>query len=156
MRASCNILWVVVLLACGAAGPAAGPAKACPCKSSKITHTVKPGDALWSIARRYDARSAEIMACTGLESDQVRPGQKLIICPGSEYRPGATSPSTPPKKSSSSSSTQGKTKITYTVKGGDVLGKIAEAHGVRVAQIKEWNGLESDAIRAGQKLVIYK
>ncbi len=46
-------------------------------------------------------------------------------------------------------------KTTYTVRSGDVLGKIAARYGVRVADIKRWNGLKSDTIRIGQKLIIH-
>ena len=45
--------------------------------------------------------------------------------------------------------------VTYTVRSGDVLGKIAERHGVRVSEIKAWNNLRSDRINVGQKLVLY-
>lgn len=44
---------------------------------------------------------------------------------------------------------------TYVVRSGDVLGVIAERFGVRVYQIREWNGLRSDRIDVGQKLLIY-
>ncbi|MDH3201411.1 MAG: penicillin-insensitive murein endopeptidase [Myxococcales bacterium] len=40
------------------------------------------------------------------------------------------------------------------VQPGDALSLIAERAGVSVAQIKEWNGLKSDLIRAGQELVV--
>ncbi len=40
------------------------------------------------------------------------------------------------------------------VKRGDALGLIAERAGVSVEQIKEWNELNSDLIRIGQKLVV--
>lgn len=43
----------------------------------------------------------------------------------------------------------------YTVKSGDVLGRIAEKHGVRVSELKRWNGLRGDNIDIGQKLTIY-
>jgi membrane-bound lytic murein transglycosylase D len=43
-----------------------------------------------------------------------------------------------------------------TVRSGDVLGKIAERHGVKVSELKSWNDLNSDRIYAGQELVIYK
>lgn len=45
--------------------------------------------------------------------------------------------------------------IVYKVKSGDNLGSIAQRHGVTVSQIKDWNGLHSNTIRAGQKLDIY-
>jgi membrane-bound lytic murein transglycosylase D len=41
------------------------------------------------------------------------------------------------------------------VRSGDYLGKIARRYGVRVSQIKRWNGLRSNNIRAGQRLSIY-
>jgi len=45
--------------------------------------------------------------------------------------------------------------VSYRVKSGDVLGKIAERYGVRVSKIKKWNNLRSDRIDINQKLTIY-
>ncbi len=45
--------------------------------------------------------------------------------------------------------------IRYRVKSGDYLGKIAERYGVRISQIKAWNGLRSNNLRIGQRLTIY-
>lgn len=45
--------------------------------------------------------------------------------------------------------------VTYTVRSGDVLGKIAEQNNVKVSSIKQWNNLRSDRIDVGQKLVLY-
>lgn len=47
------------------------------------------------------------------------------------------------------------TKTVYRVKSGDYLGKIARIYGVRVSQIKQWNGLRSNNIGIGQRLTIY-
>ena len=46
------------------------------------------------------------------------------------------------------------TTITYTVKSGDTLSKIAQQYRVKVDDIKRWNNLKSDMIRVGQKLKI--
>ncbi|KZZ84045.1 MULTISPECIES: LysM peptidoglycan-binding domain-containing protein [Bacillaceae] len=43
---------------------------------------------------------------------------------------------------------------TYTVKSGDTLWKIAQKHKVTVNQIKSWNKLKTDVIKANQKLTI--
>ncbi len=72
-----------------------------------------------------------------LESDKIMVGQKLKIYSD--------------KKVTSSS----KKAKTYTVKAGDNLTKIADANGVSVADIKEWNGLDSDVIQEGQVLKLY-
>lgn len=45
--------------------------------------------------------------------------------------------------------------VVYTVRSGDVLGKIAQRYHCRVSQIKDWNNLYSDRLRIGQKLRLY-
>lgn len=44
--------------------------------------------------------------------------------------------------------------VTYRVRRGDSLGSIARRYHVTTSQIKEWNGLRSNMIHPGQKLVI--
>ena len=46
-------------------------------------------------------------------------------------------------------------KVRYRVRSGDYLGKIARKYGVRVSQIKQWNGLRSNNLKIGQRLTIY-
>ena len=46
-------------------------------------------------------------------------------------------------------------KITYRVKNGDYLGKIARKHGVRVSELKQWNGLRNNNLKIGQRLTVY-
>ena len=65
------------------------------------------------------------------------------------------------KKSNDDSKTKVTTKpkqkekfITYTVKRGDTLTKIAKKHKVTIADIKKWNNLKSDFIREDQQLKI--
>ncbi len=47
-------------------------------------------------------------------------------------------------------------RISYKVKSGDYLGKIASKYGVTINQIKNWNNLKSNNIQIGQTLYIYK
>ena len=46
-------------------------------------------------------------------------------------------------------------RIRYRVRSGDFLGKIAKRYGVRVSSIKRWNGLRSNNLKIGQRLIIY-
>lgn len=50
---------------------------------------------------------------------------------------------------------EAESRIRYRVKSGDYLGRIARMYGVRVSDIKRWNGLRSNEIRVGQRLTIY-
>ncbi|TDQ28568.1 lytic transglycosylase domain-containing protein [Tenacibaculum caenipelagi] len=46
-------------------------------------------------------------------------------------------------------------RIRYKVRSGDFLGKIANRFGVRVSDIKQWNGLRTHHLKVGQRLSIY-
>ncbi len=46
------------------------------------------------------------------------------------------------------------TNITYTVRSGDFLGRVAEKYRVSVSQIKRWNNLRSNSLKIGQRLKI--
>ena len=117
----------------------------------RIVYRVKSGDYLGRIASRHRCTVAQIKRWNNLTSNNIRVGQRLVI-----YRGGSAPAST--SSSSSSSSAQPTSApanaTTYTVKSGDVLGKIAERHGCTVAQLKAWNGLTSNNIRVGQKLIV--
>lgn len=47
------------------------------------------------------------------------------------------------------------TRTRYKVRQGDYLGKIARKFGVRVSQLKQWNGLRSNNLKIGQNLTVY-
>lgn len=50
----------------------------------------------------------------------------------------------------------GRARLVYTVKSGDVPGAIAMKFNVRLADLKYWNNLNKRmTIRPGQKLVVY-
>ena len=50
---------------------------------------------------------------------------------------------------------KGKAKVIYTVKSGDNVGFISSWFKVRSSDLKYWNNINRDLIRAGQKLAIY-
>lgn len=51
--------------------------------------------------------------------------------------------------------TKGKTKIFYTVKTGEVIGQISEYFNVKVVDLKIWNNMRGNLIRAEQRLAVY-
>lgn len=114
-------------------------------KRFPVFYTVKRGDYLRRIADLNKADIQDIRNWNNLKNDNVYPGQKLIV--GYKTGPAKEAPKSPvaPKKSS---------KVYYTVKSGDTLSEIARKYGVTVKEIKTWNGLKSDQLRVGQKLLI--
>ncbi len=51
--------------------------------------------------------------------------------------------------------TYGRQKIYYSVRRGDVLGVIAERHGVRLSDLRRWNNISGSRIYAGQRLAVW-
>jgi len=52
-------------------------------------------------------------------------------------------------------SVTGRKKVTHTVASGDVLGQIADLYDVGVSELRYWNNLRSNTIRAGQHLAVW-
>ena len=100
------------------------------------TYTVKSGDSLWSIARKYNTTVSEIQKLNQLSSTLLPVGQVLKL-------PGSTS-----------SSESGVTSNTYTVKSGDSLWSIANRFGVTVKELMYYNNLNSNLLSIGQVLKI--
>ena len=112
----------------------------------RIVYRVKNGDYLGKIASRHRCTVAQIKRWNNLKNNNIRVGQRLVI-----YRGGSPAPSS---ASSSSKTAADSGASTYTVKSGDTLSGIATRHGVTVGQLKEWNGLNNNNIKAGQVLKV--
>ena len=123
--------------------------------SRKITYTVDPGDSLWMIARKHDTHVADVKRWNDLDSEYVKPGQKLTIYPGPAYFSPESAMGGPDESPDSITSTKGRKKVNYTVRQGDSLWEIAREHDVHVVDVKAWNNLSTDYVRPGQNLVIY-
>jgi len=121
--------------------------------TKKIYYTVRPMDTLSEIAEVHGVGLSRIRSWNGLRpgSSYIRVGQKLVIwVPASPQPPLLTG--RPPANAEEME------KYTYTVRSGDTLGQIAEAHGVGLSKLRRWNGImsRSNYIRVGQRLVIWK
>src|SRR5574341_255137 len=88
------------------------------------THTVQPGETLYSIARRYGLTVEQVAAANGITNPAlIYAGQVLIIPGGSAPSPGGTGTST------------------YVVQAGDTLFSIARRYNSTVAVLVQLNGL---------------
>ena len=117
--------------------------------SSTGTYTVKRGDTVAKIAARHGESVSSILKANGLSTrSRIYPGQKLKV------RKSADVASSGGSKSSRSS---GDSIVTYTVRGGDTLWKIAKRFGTTAGSIASLNGLRNDSvIRPGDRIKIEK
>ena len=124
-------------------------------------HTVRSGESIGLIARKYGTTVRGIYASNENLGKVIYPGQKLVIPlpKGSAGKISANQPTnltnTSRTRSTSRPSTPANTsKMTYRVKTGDTIGHIAEWYDVRAFEIRAWNGI-GNTIRVGQKLSIH-
>ncbi len=111
----------------------------------KIYHTVRSGDTLSHIARRYAVSLSQIRGWNKMgRRSTVRKGEKLAIW----------TRKTPPTKVAASRS-HGR-KIYHTVRSGDTLSNIARRYSVSLSQIRGWNKMgRSSTVRKGARLAIW-
>ena len=107
---------------------------------TKLSHTVKSGDTLWDISREYDVTMDELAKWNKLKKSAVlRLNQKLTV-----YKSQNKTTSAP--KSTNRT-------ITYKVRRGDSLARIASKFNLTVSEIIKWNNLGGQKyLQPGQKL----
>jgi membrane-bound lytic murein transglycosylase D len=106
-------------------------------------HVVRSGDSLWRIAKRHRMSVATLARINGMgTSDTLRAGQKLVL---------NTRGSSAGKSASSGNSRL----VSYKVRSGDTLSRIAQVFGVTVSDLVNWNGISKQSVlRPGQKLTV--
>lgn len=104
----------------------------------KLTHTVRSGDNLWSIAKANKVSHKSLAKWNGMgPKDTLRVGQKLVIW----------------KNSSDGAIIR---TVFYNVRSGDTISGIASKFKVKSRDIVKWNDLSKQKyLQPGQKLKLY-
>lgn len=102
------------------------------------TYTVVAGDSLYKIAQRYKTTVDNLMNINNLSSNLLSIGQKILV----------------PKTGGTGSNNLPSVGISYTVKPGDSLYKIANQYNTSADAIKDFNNLTSNTLQIGQVLKI--
>lgn len=115
-------------------------------------HIVAKGENLGSIARKYEVSVSDIKDWNNLEDNVIQLGNKLIV--GKKYVISSENKNPTPRKENVASNERNEVKL-YYVKKGDSLFSIAKKHpGVTVSDLKKWNGIKNEPLKAGMKLKI--
>lgn len=120
----------------------------------KVTeHVVEKGDNLGNIARKYDVAVSDIKDWNNLEDNNIQLGAKLVV--GKKYMISSEN-KTVAKKSNENIAANDRNQVkTYYVKKGDSLFSIAKKYpGVSISDLKKWNGIKNESLKAGMKLRI--
>jgi membrane-bound lytic murein transglycosylase D len=109
----------------------------------QLKHTVKSGDTFWDLSREYSVNLRSLAKWNGMApSDTLRPGKELVIWVnkvGSGQRKDAVMRT-----------------LTYTVRSGDSLARIASKFKVEIADLQRWNEINPRKyLQPGQKLKIF-
>ncbi|MBI5665424.1 MAG: LysM peptidoglycan-binding domain-containing protein [Nitrospirae bacterium] len=131
-----------------------------------VSYTIKKGDSLYKISRKFQIGINEIKKANYLKTKKLTPGKELTI-PIAENL-NTESPEVvidnPPVENASVTASEVYTvqapikaePRTYKVKKGDSLWSIARKNSIHVAELKKLNNLKSRKLKLGQVLVLEK
>lgn len=113
---------------------------------SMTEYKVRRGDNLWKIASRFGTTVSRLKRANGLVSNEIYPGNKLMVPSGSSSK-------------TLTYSDEGRTPsdfIYYTIRRGDSLWEIARKHNVSIDDLASWNNIRSKSrLYPGNRLKIY-
>jgi membrane-bound lytic murein transglycosylase D len=113
-------------------------------KSSNGYHTVRKGESLGLIAKKYGISVSQLRSMNSISGNLIKPGQKLKVSNASNTKTAKAEAL--PKK--------GDYKY-HVIKKGDTLWDLARKYDASVNQIKQWNNItNSYRLKPGQKLIV--
>jgi membrane-bound lytic murein transglycosylase D len=109
----------------------------------QLTHKIENGDTFWDLSRTYKVAVRDLAKWNGMAPrDPLRPGKELVVWVNQVS-----------EKQTDNSIMR---TLTYTVRNGDSLSRIASKFDVKVSDITKWNSLKGKRyLQPGQKLKLY-
>lgn len=113
-------------------------------------HAVAAGETLSEIAERYHSSSKLLRQVNGLDGNNIRIGQKLLVASGQKTL--ARYPTLNPENGGR----QVTTRRYYRVQDGESLWLIARRHDLHISDIERWNHISrKKPLKPGQRLVLW-
>jgi LysM repeat protein len=104
------------------------------------THVVRKSESLHSIARKYHVSVEELKSVNNLSGTHIDKGAQIIIPSHPDAQVKKQKVAEKPKN--------------YKVSKGDTLPRIAKKTGLKIADLKKFNGLKGNKIKQGQVLAL--
>lgn len=118
-----------------------------PGDKTRINHIVQKGESFWELSRKYDVDMHKLAKWNGMAvRDPLRQGQKIVIWKSNSPSNDQLSQRKPSDTIQS---------ISYTVKSGDSLSRIASRYKVSVNDLHRWNELNDKYLKPGQRIKVY-
>ncbi len=118
-------------------------------------YSVRSGDSLITIARKFNTTTSVIQQVNKLNSDLIRIGQNLLI-PSASRGSDAYALSASQRLERKQERKRDGNRVQYTVRRGDTFWDIAREHRVSVREVAAWNGMApGDPLIPGKQLVIW-
>lgn len=111
--------------------------------ATRVEHIVQGGDSFWSIAKQYGVTSSKVAHWNNLApADLIKPGQTLVIWTKAE-----------PSKVADNAVIR---KLSYRVRRGDSLHRIADKFKLNVSDILKWNQVDTKRyLQPGDTLTLF-
>lgn len=143
-------------------------------------YTVKSGETVSSVAKKFHMTTAELKSLNGLKKSTIKPNKKILVytnsSKGKNPVPNVTSTYIPqpllkdtsakttslnpisepvaPKSAPPASQSDAIPKTVHLVKSGENLGTIATKYHCTTAELMKWNNLKEQKILVGQKIKV--
>jgi LysM repeat protein len=140
------------LIIAGEAPEKQAPAKTTEADGDAKKHTVKSGESLSRIAKKYHVQVKDLEEWNGITSKDLKAGQELIVSGTSGSGSVKTEPKAAIQEKEQPEETTSLGQAVHTVVKGETLSAIAKKEGTTVAELKKLNGLKSTQVNLGQEL----
>ncbi len=109
----------------------------------QLTHKIESGDTFWDLSRSYKVSIRDLAKWNGMAPrDPLKPGKELVVWVN--------------RVSEQQTDNSIMRTLTYTVRNGDSLSRIADKFNVKISDITKWNSLNGKRyLQPGQKLKLY-
>jgi membrane-bound lytic murein transglycosylase D len=114
-------------------------------KATANRHAVANGETLFSIANKYGVSVKDIQLWNDLKGNSISVGQQLIVSKANKTQNTYTPPA-------GANSTNGMHKVA----AGETLFSISNKYGIRIEDLKRWNGIQNNTVKLGENLIIRK